>query len=200
MRDKNKKQFGILCQTRIKRELENQVSQLTQSTFSIQRLQSQLINFIRAENVAREQIAILTQKCDDTSRYEQEYDKILQLPEIDRIEAAYSIHLFTKEIDIEFNNRVYAIGKYDIALPVDNYETITCSNITNKVLDYDHPHILNSTPCLGTASIGILKMIANYEFYLAIEFILAFLKTVNVGDWYTHINQWPVKEVLNNEQ
>jgi hypothetical protein len=67
-------------------------------------------------------------------------------------------------------------------------------NLTDRVGPYDHPHIHQGRPYLGTIREGIAKLLGEFQFVAAAEVLMDFLHTVNPADWRLAVSHWPETE------
>jgi hypothetical protein len=95
----------------------------------------------------------------------------------------------THFIDIRHNNFLYEIGEFEVRIVLATGELVI-SNQTNKVHGYDHPHIDSGAACLGNIGRGIIRMLAEFELFGALQVIHTFLNSYNSESPYKKIEYW----------
>jgi hypothetical protein len=127
-----------------------------------------------------------------------EFDKLMIHPDIESvlIENGY-IQVCTGPICIEFDKKVYDIGKFKIDLSINpNNFVVKMTNLTRSLYGTAHPHIYeNGNPCLGNIAECLPQMVGRYQFAAAINICIQFLKNVNEDKGhYSKITDWPLKK------
>lgn len=86
------------------------------------------------------------------------------------------------------------IGVIDIRIPLDSGSSITLKNHTHTHENKPHPHgYEDDRVCFGNISEGIVKLIAEKQYAVAISIIIEFLHQVNLKDtWGRYIYNWPL--------
>ncbi len=93
-------------------------------------------------------------------------------------------------VEITYNHYTYDIGEFDIRIKLESGDVVI-SNLTHRLDDqYDHPHILDGAACLGNIGKGITKMLAEFEFFGALQLINMFLHSYNPSSPYHKIEYW----------
>ncbi|HYL82485.1 MAG TPA: hypothetical protein VEU07_16830, partial [Candidatus Acidoferrum sp.] len=81
---------------------------------------------------------------------------------------------------------------FQIDLSLDGDVRIT--NISNPIGTYDHPHVCQGRPRLGSIREGVAKLLGESQFAPATEVMIDFVKTVNPADWRQPVGVWPETE------
>jgi hypothetical protein len=102
------------------------------------------------------------------------------------------ISLTTGPILVAHAGRSYRLGPFQVDLHFNG--DVRMRNLTNRVGPYDHPHIHQGRPCLGSIREGIAKLLGEFQFVAAAEVLLDFLHTVNPADWRLAVTCWPEAE------
>lgn len=119
-----------------------------------------------------------------------EVERLRALPEVCQARVQDGrISLFTFPILVEYGGRVYRLGSFQLDLHFTGDVRIV--NLTDPVGPYDHPHIHQGRPCLGTIREGVAKLLGEFQFVAATEVLIDFLKTVNPADWRLSVWRWP---------
>lgn len=132
-------------------------------------------------------------------RFGKEFDKLCTLSGVGRVEVIEGeILVFTEEITIEYQGENYKIGHFRISLNTEDGE-IKCFNLNRRLGHdsnrFDHPHISRGEPCLGNVKEGLAKLMGSYEYAVAIQIILDWLRSYNDEGAYkdAKIREWPIK-------
>ena len=99
------------------------------------------------------------------------------------------ISLTTAPILVEHAGRPYRLGRFQVDLHFNG--DVRMRNLTNRLGPYDHPHIHQGRPCLGSIREGVAKLLGEFQFVAAAEVLVDFLHTVNPADWRLAVSQWP---------
>jgi len=99
------------------------------------------------------------------------------------------ISLTTAPILVEHAGRPYRLGRFQVDLHFNG--DVRMRNLTNRLGPYDHPHIHQGRPCLGSIREGVAKLLGEFQFVAAAEVLMDFLHTVNPADWRLAVSQWP---------
>ena len=95
----------------------------------------------------------------------------------------------TYPIDIEFDGAEFDLGDFEVKIGLQD-AGLTIHNLTHQVHGYDHPHVNDGSACLGNISTGIIKMLAEFEFFGALQMIHTFLHSYNSDSPYLTIEHW----------
>jgi hypothetical protein len=99
------------------------------------------------------------------------------------------ISLTTAPVLVEHAGRPYRLGRFQVDLHFNG--DVRMRNLTNRLGPYDHPHIHQGRPGLGTIREGIAKLLGEFQFVAAAEVLMDFLHTVNPADWRLAVSHWP---------
>jgi hypothetical protein len=102
------------------------------------------------------------------------------------------ISLTTAPVLVEHAGRPYRLGRFQVDLHFNG--DVRMRNLTDRVGPYDHPHIHQGRPYLGTIREGIAKLLGEFQFVAAAEVLMDFLHTVNPADWRLAVSHWPETE------
>ena len=84
----------------------------------------------------------------------------------------------TSEVSISFDGSSYDIGEFEIKIDLPTGD-LDIKNLTHEVDGYDHPHISDGKPCLGNIGSGVIRMLAEFELFGALQIIHKFLHSYN---------------------
>lgn len=85
----------------------------------------------------------------------------------------------------------YKIGKFQIEFGPEHHFRV--KNTTGKIRDYDHPHVRDGEPCLGTMKDMLLYAYSG-EIALAVMTTIDFLHTLTPESVYHAVDAWPEVE------
>jgi hypothetical protein len=198
MRKRSREAYTSLLSKR--KELSQASAQETieENKSRIKNLRAELIQLIRQVSEAKRALAGSTAVSSaDLLRYGQEYDKLLASPKVLDVRVAdEQVNIFT---DILYcrnpkTGRTHEIGKFNIEIKAD--EGIRWFNLTRQVEEKNAPHIdSDGDACLGNAEEIVPELLANYEFAALAMIAIQFVESVNTGDSYVDIKNWPVVQV-----
>jgi hypothetical protein len=120
-------------------------------------------------------------------------ERLKNLPEVREVgilDGRFRVTTFP--ILVGFEGRRYRLGSFQIDLSMDG--DVRIMNVSNRIGPYDHPHICQGRPRLGSIREGIAKLLGESQFAASTEVLIDFLKTVNPADWRQHVGCWPETE------
>ena len=105
------------------------------------------------------------------------------------------IHIQLGQIDINYCGLTYDIGRFKLIIQLTgNDGTVLCINQTRSIGEHPHPHVsTGGSPCLGNIKEDVQNLLLAMDLENLARLMKFYLQTVNPGDWYTSIGNWPVK-------
>jgi hypothetical protein len=108
---------------------------------------------------------------------------------------------YTKLVEIQANTldgvrKIFTLGEYKIDILFSGNVLIT--NLTNRVECYDHPHINDKIPCLGTIARMLPTLILDGGFLTALDMMHGFLCSYANGEGFQPfktIDYWPSRAI-----
>jgi hypothetical protein len=95
----------------------------------------------------------------------------------------------TYEVSINYDGSSYEIGEFEIKIDLPTGD-LDIKNLTHEVDGYEHPHISGGKPCLGNIGNGVIRMLAEFELFGALQIIHRFLHSYNPDSPYHKIEHW----------
>ena len=140
----------------------------------------------------RAELKVLENMDDDTD-YGAEFDKLLEVPEVEKVDVTDKISVTTKKVVITHEGREFTMGRFRIDFYLrDHIGVLRCHNLdtTFRGGDYYHPHIRSSGECcFGNMSEGIGQLIGEFQFSIATQMLIQFLHSYNPDDAYVPIEE-----------
>lgn len=96
---------------------------------------------------------------------------------------------FTHPVSIFFEGHNYHLGSYKVIIDFES-GNLTIDNLTDKLDEYDHPHIDHGVGCLGNISDGVIRLLGELELFGALQMIHTFLYSYNSGNAFINIEKW----------
>jgi hypothetical protein len=138
----------------------------------------------------RRRLEQLQGRRDRAEPFDGESERLKDLPEVREVQILDGrLRITTLPILVGFEGRSYCLGSFQIDLSLDGDVRIT--NVSARSGVYDHPHVCQGRPRLGSIREGIAKLLGECQFAAAIEVLIDFLKTVNPADWRLPVHHWP---------
>jgi hypothetical protein len=94
------------------------------------------------------------------------------------------IHVFTDALRINYNNKSYLMGEFEITIKTDECN-VTWSNLFRKRGSAHHPY----GDCLGNAATGVAKLLGERNYTHVVQVVLKLLQTVH-GDYADKLEDW----------
>jgi hypothetical protein len=161
---------------------------------SIARLAGELRTKTRELHESRRRLAGLRLVAtSDAARFEQDYDELIRLPGVARVEVSgTTVHVTTDPIDIVTGERTYRIGPFAIDMELDLHDEIRIRNLANTSQrdGWDHPHIQAGLPCLGNLRTGCEILLGDLQVVPLVSLLLQFLGTYDPASAYAPISLW----------
>lgn len=121
--------------------------------------------------------------------FQAEYDNLSRSPHIQKIEVTSAQIVVTLDrIMINYAGQRYPLGPYRILLPLDGGQVRVQSESPRPYSDsrlYHHPHVWGSEGeqiCYGDIAADVPKLLAEREYGIAIDMLIAFLHEVNADE------------------
>lgn len=128
---------------------------------------------------------------------ENQVKSLRKLKGITRIDRTTNGIVFTTEpVQLTTEQATYDIGVFQIKYQVGS--PISVRNITNRVGQYDHPHVMNGNICAGNLE-DIYSYVAQGDYALATNLILELLHTVYPRGQYIPVDVWPKAKEKKDE-
>lgn len=126
------------------------------------------------------------------ARADDELSRIVALPRVQHVEVVdTTLHVITVPLHIAWRGRRYDLGAFRIAIGLNGDIRVESIDKRGPKPGWDHPHVQGGRPCLGNVREGVLKLIAEYEFALAVQVMLNFLEVYQAESAYCAIEEWP---------
>ncbi|MEM5810058.1 MAG: hypothetical protein QW156_04190 [Candidatus Aenigmatarchaeota archaeon] len=180
---------------RLRKELVDLQNQVVERASQIQRLE-QRVGALRGE-VERQNVG-------------DEFDRLSGIPEIRRVIVdREGIIVLTREIEVDFNGRIYNLGQFVIYIfpptPTRERSEIRIFNRSNLIRGNvgvaQHPHInAEGECCWGSIVATIPELLGRREYFVLLQVIINFLKSINPSSWYRPITEWPEKSRRKEEE
>ncbi len=192
-----KKKYMGLCGYKRKATMVQSIRLKTEELKSaIQRSQQELVTSIRALEDKESELRILETSDDTSTAYGEEFDKLTEHPDIEKIDIVNNnILVYTKLIVIHHGGRNYNIGKYKVEIDTSGLNGgVRMFNLTRTAGGFHHPHVAQEgTPCLGNIKGVIPQLIAERKYSALIAICIQYLKSYNDahdGRPYLQISDW----------
>jgi hypothetical protein len=176
----------------VERERVRLRDQLETRRTELSRLSLELRNLSRELHVGRRKLATLeAEAVEQRARFERDYDELLELPGVRRVEAVGSmIRVLTEPIVIENEGHRYRIGEFAIELGLDFGIRIVNLNNTSWATGWDHPHVQGGYPCLGNLKEGCEMLLGEFQLVPLVSLLLQFLESYDRVSAYGPITLW----------
>jgi len=165
-----------------KREYEQRIKEDEEETKEISR---RLIELTRNIDVNKRMVFGLNDQKDHLEKYEQEYDKLLEMPHVRKVLVKNGrITVFTDTIYLSYENETYELGEYQINFEgrvriINERPIFNPTHGTNEQW-FHHPHVFEEdggNTCLGNITAGISELVGKYEYAIATAILIDFLHT-----------------------
>ncbi len=120
--------------------------------------------------------------------------KAIDLGLSDRICAVTHEIECTTDNNEDGKEQTYLLGEFLISIFFTG--NITIKNLTRRLNNYDHPHVNDTIPCLGTTARILPQLIMDGGFLSALDILYGFLESYADRDGFApfhKISYWPVK-------
>lgn len=191
------------CSRRLEKTASGTREAITKAEQAIEAHQRQLVEQIRLLDGQRRKLEqVEATRPELERRYEQEFDKLLQVPHVVRVTAeSGKISVFTDRIFVDHGGRRYDIGDFRVEVYTDGSNgCVRMYNLTRRVDAYQSgmqaPHVFpDGKPCLGNLKEAIPAYLGEYEYSIVVMLCIQYLQSVNTQDAAgKYITCWPLVE------
>jgi hypothetical protein len=103
-----------------------------------------------------------------------------------------AVLLTTGPLTIDHGGVVRAVGSFRIELsPVTGVRVFRVEAPPGVRVAWIHPHVQADLPCLGSARVGVEKLLGDLQLVAAAEVMLRFLETYDADTAYCDVSAWP---------
>ncbi|MFQ5881188.1 MAG: hypothetical protein ACE5I9_01765 [Candidatus Methylomirabilales bacterium] len=118
-----------------------------------------------------------------------EFDGLLHMPGVRDVQVMQDrLRVFTDTVDTEVGGKRHRLGRFRVDIGFNG--DVAIRNLTRPYGYYDHPHVWNARPCLGNIRQSLLRLVSEFQWVVAAELLLEYLKTVNPKGWYVAVDHW----------
>jgi hypothetical protein len=184
--------YVAACLHDVERERVRLRDQLETRRAELNRVSTELRNLSRELHMGRRKLATLeAEAVEQRARFERDYDELLELPGVRRVEAVGSmIRVLTEPVTIEHEGHRYRIGEFAIELGLDFGVRIVNLNNTSWTTGWDHPHVQGGYPCLGNLKEGVEMLLGEFQLVPLVSLLLQFLESYDRVSAYGPITLW----------
>jgi hypothetical protein len=170
---------------RLRDQLETRRAELT-------RLSTEMRSLSRELHLGRRRLSGLEEEeAQERARFERDYDELLALPGVRRVEAVGSmIRVLTEPVAIDYEGHRYRIGEFAIELGLDFGIRMVNLNNTSWASGWDHPHVQGGYPCLGNLKEGCEMLLGEFQLVPLVSLLLQFLESYDRVSAYGPITLW----------
>ena len=105
----------------------------------------------------------------------------------------------TSDVSINYDGSSFDIGEFEVKINLPTGD-LDIQNLTHAIDSYQHPHISDGKPCLGNIGSGVIRMLAEFELFGALQIIHKFLHSYNSDSPYLKIEHWDPDYVDDNQR
>ncbi len=187
------KQFKNAVSSAIETRVKEYRKRIEENEEESQNLERQLQNLHRQINTDTQAFSALDgTKGQWKKKAEREFDYLQRLTEnlyeSIRIDGDKLIAK-TSEVSINYDGSSYEIGEFEVRIDLPSGD-LDIQNLTHEVDGYQHPHISDGKPCLGNIGSGVIRMLAEFELFGALQIIHKFLHSYNPHSPFHKIEYW----------
>jgi hypothetical protein len=184
--------YVAACLHDVERERVRLRDQLETRRTELNRVSTELRNLSRELHLGRRKLATLeSEAVEQRARFERDYEELLELPGVRRVEAVGSmIRVLTEPVFIENEGQRYRIGEFAIELGLDFGVRIVNLNNTSWATGWDHPHVQGGYPCLGNLKEGVEMLLGEFQLVPLVSLLLQFLESYDRVSAYGPITLW----------
>ena len=177
------------CQERVAEEIRFLHAEITFLEDGVEEMARRTTADTRRLREGYRRVRTLQGRTDGTESGGRELERLQALPGVCQAGVQDGrISLTTGPILVEHEGRRYRLGRFHVDLHFNG--DVRIRNLTDRMGPYDHPHIHQERPCLGSIREGIAKLLGEFQFVAAAEVLMDFLHTVNPADWRLPVLQW----------
>jgi hypothetical protein len=176
----------------VERERVRLRDQLETRRAELNRVSTELRSLSRELHLGRRKLSTLeAEAVEQRARFERDYDELLELPGVRKVETVGSmIRVLTEPVVIENEGRRYRIGEFAIELGLDFGVRIVNLNNTSWATGWDHPHVQGGYPCLGNLKEGVELLLGEFQLVPLVSLLLQFLESYDRVSAYGPITLW----------
>jgi len=184
--------YVAACLHDVERERVRLRDQLETRRAELNRVSTELRMISRELHAGRKKLAALEEEAtEERARFERDFDELLALPGVRRVEAVGSmIRVLTEPIWIEYEGHRYLIGEFAMELGLDFGIKMVNLNNTSWATGWDHPHVQGGYPCLGNLKEGCEMLLGEYQLVPLVSLLLQFLESYDRVSAYGPITLW----------
>jgi len=199
--EKSRDRYIQECSKRLKNIKKEKESEIKSDEEEMKAISRRLVELTRKVDESKRIISGLVDKRDFLEKYGQEYDKLLELPRVEKVLVKNgTITVFTDTIYLPFEGEIYEMGEYQIIFE-RNVRIINERPIFNPRHGtygqwFHHPHVFEEdghNTCLGNITLGIRELVGKYEYAVATQVLIDFLHTCKYPHYLT-ANWKPMKK------
>ena len=187
-----KRAYVRACSRRRESRISQCQSNLRSTEQEINNLQRAIAGHVERLQGFRRELELLKHMDDDTN-YGAEYDKLLEVPQVEDVQVSDKVSVTTSEIAITHRGKTYPMGRFRIDFLLnDRFGVVRCYNLDRSFDggEYYHPHIRGSGECcFGNMAEGIGQLVGEFQFSIATQMIIQFLNSYNPDDAYRAIEE-----------
>ena len=184
--------YVAACLHDVERERVRLRDQLETRRAELTRLSTEMRQLSRELHLGRRKLAGLDEEqAEERARFERDFDELLQLPHVRRVEAVGSmIRVLTEPIEIEYEGHRYRIGEFALELGLDFGIKVVNLNNTSWSTGWDHPHVQGGYPCLGNLKEGCEMLLGEFQLVPLVSLLMQFLESYDRVSAYGPITLW----------
>lgn len=184
--------YVAACLHDVERERVRLRDQLETRRSELNRLSTEMRMLSRELHAGRKRLAGLEEEAaEERGRFERDYDELLALPGVRRVEAVGSmIRVITEPVSIDHEGHRYLIGEFALELSLDFGIKVVNLNNTSWASGWDHPHVQGGYPCLGNLKEGCEMLLGEYQLVPLVSLLLQFLESYDRPSAYGPITLW----------
>jgi hypothetical protein len=190
---RHRNNYITLCNQRTMELITSLQHNLEEAEQKLQTLSEQIVDTTRKQM----EVALVLKELQKTEaeleqRFAEEYEQLLQSPSIERVMIETGrVVVFTELLTTEYKDNLYPLGKYRISILHDG--SLQIINITQTrvrkedKVTFHHPYVTGvdgSDIHLGTSHEGVIRLIAERKYAIAINVIIEALTSVRKEEQY----------------
>jgi len=190
---RNRENYITLCNRGVRELIISLQSSLEETEQKLQNLSEQTVDTIRKQMEDSLTLKELQKtEAESEQKFTEEYEQLLQSPSIEKVMAqADRVVVFTELLTAEHEDELYPLGKYRISIFHDG--NLQIANITqthirkeDKVV-FHHPYVTGADGSeinMGPSHEGVIRLIADHKYVIAINVIIETLISVRKEEQY----------------
>ena len=184
--------YVAACLHDVERERVRLRDQLETRRAELSRLSSEMRMLSRELHLGRRKLTGLEEDAtEERARFERDFDELLALPGVRRVEAVGSmIRILTEPVVIDYEGHRYRIGEFALELGLDFGIKVVNLNNTSWATGWDHPHVQGGYPCLGNLKEGCEMLLGEFQLVPLVSLLMQFLEAYDRVSAYGPITLW----------